>query len=200
MLQDALLFRGALREPFMNAHLRMGQEAHHVRWRSGEDGLQTLAGPPANWDPADDTLPMEQRMVAALLSTSSLERAVADLGFRLAVESLGVDVFEEDDPDVLVRRIGGPHAWVALESGTSRPRMIGISTGGQDYVAVAQAYGEAGAGWLPTQVVVRSNQGALLELSITDAGPLTTDLAPLDDVQSEGPEPRPRRRFPRLPL
>ncbi|MFT6399021.1 MAG: hypothetical protein ACJAYU_003784 [Bradymonadia bacterium] len=196
MIDDAGHFRAALR-PAGNALLATATSVDPVRFRVDGPRLLLVDGLNEIWDPSDEGLSFEMRLLAALLGSNHIEDAIEALGFRLDETILGMELFEDPTGRIPVQQIGGTHAWIRLEPGISRPRSITIVSGDRTYEARADQYGERGNGWFPTEASVTVNGRVALSLSVTDLAPTTSDLAPLG-----GPEPVVQEsvRLPRLPL
>ena len=199
MLEDAETFRAALGAPIMNAIIRTAHTSDVVRWRPTAQGVVVTEGELLDWFAGDETLPMEYRVAGALLALAPLQTSVAELGFRLDVAPLGMEVFQTGE---FVQRIGGRHASVTLEPGTSRPREVWISSGDIEYRARAMEYGDVGRGWYPTVVSIDMNGVRVAWVEVTDMARSTADLAPLAGTVVVGARGNgdPVIAFPRLPL
>lgn len=196
MVDDAGHFRAALR-PAGNALLATSTSAEPIRFRTDGPRIVLVDGRNEIWDPADQELDFEMRILAALLGSNDIEDAIESLGFRLDETVLGMELFVDSTGEVPVQQIGGAHAAIRLEPGISRPRSITIVTGDRTYEARADEYGERGNGWFPTEASVAVNGQVVLTLSVTDLAPTTSDLAPLDGTALVVRE---SVRLPRLPL
>lgn len=197
LVDDGGRFRGVLR-PAGNAILVEAGDAQPVRFRTNDSSLLLVEGMQTTWSPADEALPFETRLLAGFLSTDDLDDAFAALGFQLDETVLGMELFDDAlAGEIAVHRIGGSHAWVRLEPGIARPRSFTIVSGNQTYEVRANAYGDAGNGWYPTETAVLVDGRVVLEFSVTDLAPTTGDLSPL--TQAATPS-RPAIDLPRLPL
>lgn len=182
MVDDAGSFRAALR-PAGNALLATSTSAEPVRFRVDGDRVVLVAGRNEIWDPADQELGFEMRIIAALLCADDIEDSLAALGFQLDATILGMELFQTSGGSLPVQQIGGSHAWIRLEPGLSRPRSITIVSGDRTFEARAEEYGDHGNGWFPTESTVSVNGQVVLSLSVTDLASTTSDLAPLGGTE-----------------
>ncbi len=198
MLEDAAEFRQALGPVYGNAIVRdAGGPPIPLRFQTDSGGVDALVGNPLLV--SDETVGFDRRLAAALLGSGPLGEAFAALGFRLPETNLGVEVFETPEGAILVTRIGSPNASVALEPGISRPREIRIVGGGVAWIARIPAYTDLASGWYPGRVDVSVDGVPSLSVVITDLGPSSANLAPLD-ASAPGDGAGPALVFPRLPL
>lgn len=200
LLEDLGRFRAALGETrHLNAVFESA-ESELLRVTAGSTAIALLDadGNATTIDAASTEATMPLRLLAAALSSAPLEMALAESGFAVGEQLLSYEVFHGLDGSSLVRRVGTAVASVLLEPGTARLRQIRVVREGETWQLDAVRYNGPGAGWLPSELVIRADGQTQLVVRVLDAAREATSLAPL--AASAGLRAPPPLRFPRLPL
>ncbi len=203
LLEDTGDFRAALGSAAANVTMTAGEDTVNGRIAQQPRGFRWIAGRNGAWAADDDALAFPLRMAAAIFATDDVTDAVAALGFRLDETLLTVDVMATAEGDMLVSRLGGSHASVAIEHDIARLREIRIHYGNVEYIARALAYDGPGNGWFPSRVVVLEDGVEVLQISVGDVARETSNLAAMDTVGQATTAPAAATntlRFPRMPL
>jgi hypothetical protein len=200
LLEDLARFRGALgASRHLNAVFESA-DSEVLRVATGPTSIELLDGAGNQTEvhaaASDASLPL--RLLAAVLSTADLAEVLAESGFSVGEQLLSFEVFEGLDGSLLARRVGTANASVLLEPGTSRLRQLRVLHEGVAWQIDVLRYDGPGAGWLPSEMIVRADTQTRLVVRVLDAARDAASLAPLD--AAAGRRPPPPLRFPRLPL